>query len=352
MRHLTTCTALPDATWDALVARALHHYACPTRSNAARGRVLALLFFNPSLRTKTATEVAAAQLGATATVLTPGAGSWALEWRDGVVMDGAAAEHVREAVGVLSLYTDALGVRAFASLADYRQDADEAVLHAILRAASVPVLNLESAFFHPCQALADAAALRTHFGERGGGRRFVLAWATHPKPLPMAVPHSALLMAAREGFEVTVARPPEYGLDPDVMARARALAAAHGTTVTETDDLDAALEGAHVVYAKAWGGPLAYHDPDTEHALRTEAYAGWRITAARMNRTADGRFLHCLPVRRNVVVDDEVLDGPQALHLLQAAFRLHVAKAVLEWAWNLEEHDAAPTTASADGRAR
>jgi N-acetylornithine carbamoyltransferase len=326
LRHLRTCPEISDADWEALVRRALWHHANPGWRETARGKSLGLVFFNPSLRTRTSMEVAAAQLGAFTTVLTPGTGTWDLEWRDGVRMDGAAAEHVREAIGVLSQYVDALGVRVFAALGEYAQDRDEAVLRAIQDAATVPVINLESAFYHPCQALADAAALRAHHGP-AGGRRFVLAWATHPKPLPMAVPNSALLMAAREGHDVVVARPPEYALDAGVMETAHAFAAASGGSVSETDNLDAACDGADVVYAKAWGGPLAYSDPAGEAELRTAAYAGWRITD---RHVASGAFMHCLPVRRGVVVDGSVLDGPRSIHLLQAGFRLHAAKAVLE----------------------
>jgi N-acetylornithine carbamoyltransferase len=331
MTHLTDWQDVDGAAWEALVARALHHGAHPGWSDAARQRTLGLLFFNPSLRTRTSMEVAAAQLGAHTTVLTPGGGTWNLEWRPDVAMDGDAAEHVREAVGVLSQYVDALGVRVFASGTDYRQDKEELALRAIQEAASVPVINLESAFYHPCQALADAAVLRERHGGPGERRRFVLAWATHLKPLPMAVPNSALLMAAREGFDVTVARPEGYALDPDVMATARG----YGASVVETDDLEAACDGAHVVYAKAWGGPLAYADPERERDLRTREHRDWRIGERHMAATASGAFMHCLPVRRGVVVDGAVLDGPQAIHIRQAAFRLFAAKAVLEWVWGV-----------------
>lgn len=333
MPTLTDWTAEPDATWNALIERTLGLDAEPVWTDAARGKALGLLFLNPSLRTRTACEIAAHRLGAVPTVLTPGTGTWGLEWRDGVTMDGEAAEHVREAVGVLSQYVDALGVRAFASGTDYAQDAGEAVFNAIRAAASVPVINLESAFTHPCQALADASVLRARHGGAGDGRRFVLAWATHPKPLPMAVPHSALLMAAREGFDVTVARPEGYDLDPGVMDQARAYAQANGREVSVTDDLDAACDGAHVVYAKAWGGPLAYHEPEREAALRTGPLADWRIRAEHL--TGNAAFMHCLPVRRNVVVDDAVLDGPHGLHIRQAGFRLPAHQAILEWIWDL-----------------
>jgi N-acetylornithine carbamoyltransferase len=280
-------------------------------------------------------ELAGRELGAHVTTLNVSQGLWGLEWRTGVPMDGPAAEHIQEAIGVLSRYYQALGVRVFASFDDYESDRTEQKMQAIIKASNVPVINLESAFYHPCQALGDAATLMTHFGGKPlNNRRFVLSWAYHPKPLPMAVPNSALLTAARLGMQVTVARPDHHALDAGLMATARQYAAQHGTPVEETDDLDAACDGADVVYAKAWGGPLAYTDPELEANMR-KANKHWRITSERMAKTREGAFMHCLPVRRGVVVDDDVLDSTQAIHLLQAEFRLHAQKAVLEYVWDL-----------------
>ncbi|MFO8099612.1 MAG: N-acetylornithine carbamoyltransferase [Salinibacter sp.] len=295
---------------------------------------MGLLFMNPSLRTRTSMEGAAAHLGAHSLSLTPGDGAWALEWTEGAVMDGAAAEHVREAFGVLSRYHDALGVRVFASGTDYDADARDTRIRQVADAATVPVVNLESAWAHPCQGLADAAVLHEWLDGALAGTRFVLSWAHHPKALPMAVPNTALRMAARCGMDVTVARPDTHPLDESVVRRAEATASAAGGSVSTTTNLDAAVDGADVVYAKSWGGPLQYTDPEQEAAARAE-HTDWRITADRMARTGDGAFMHCLPVRRNVVVDDAVLDGPHALHLDQAEYRLHAQKALLEYIWDL-----------------
>lgn len=333
--HLLDWQDYDEVTWERLVHRALAFgQAGRTWTRQAAGRSLGLLFFNPSLRTRTSMELAGVQLGAHVTTLNVGEGVWGFAWEEGKVMDGPEAEHIREAVGVLSRYYDALGVRLFASMKHYAQDRDEVLLRRFMAAASVPVINLESAFYHPCQALADAATLMQHFDGQVAGRRFILSWATHPKALPMAVPHSALLMAARLGMEVTIARPDTHPLDPGVMQLARSYAAQHGTTLTETTDLDQACDGAEVVYAKAWGGPLAYEDSAEEAATR-HRLSHWRITAERMGRTRAGVLMHCLPVRRNVVVDDAVLDGPHTLHLTQAEFRLHAQKAILEYLWKL-----------------
>ncbi|ARA92103.1 acetylornithine carbamoyltransferase [Rhodothermaceae bacterium RA] len=335
LHHLLDWHELDDALWFDRIDAALRHHRDRTWSQKARGKSLGLVFFNPSLRTRTSMELAGVELGAHVTTINVGQGTWGFAWEDGVVMDGTEAEHIREAVGVLSRYYDALGVRVFASGTDYERDRDDVLLKTFAGAASVPVINLESAFYHPCQALGDAATLMTRFDGRVAGKRFVLAWATHPRPLPMAVPNSALLAAARLGMHVTVARPDAYALDPGIMEQARRHAASLGGSVEETNDLDAACDGADVVYAKAWAGPLRYTDPDREASLRTETYRDWRITAARMARTRNGAFMHCLPVRRNVVVDDAVLDGPHAIHLLQAEFRLHAQKAILEYVWQL-----------------
>ncbi len=311
-----------------MVHRSVEEYEDRVHPPGIRGQSIGLVFFNPSLRTRTSMEAAAARLGMHPVVIVPGQGTWAFEWRDGVVMDGDRPEHIREAIGVLSRYFAVLGVRAFASGTDYLADRDEVHFRAMLQAATVPVISMESAFYHPCQALADAAALHTHFRGATKGRRFVLSWTYHPKALPMAVPNSALLMAARMGMHVTVARPDGFGLDVGVMACAREYAHGHGQRVEETTDLNAAAYGADVIYAKAWGAACRYEDPTREAALRAR-HQQWRITQALMDRTHDGVFMHCLPVRRNVVVDDAVMDGPQAIHLLQAEFRLHAQVAIL-----------------------
>lgn len=331
LRHLLSWRDHSDDFWQQCIESARRHFGARNERMQLR-RSLALIFFNPSLRTRTSMEVAAAHLGAHATTLIPGSGTWQFEWRPGAVMDGDRAEHISEAIGVLSRYYDALGVRLFASGTDYAQDRDETLFRTILSAATVPVINLESAFYHPCQALADASMLQEHFGGQARGKKFVLAWCYHPKALPLAVPHSALLMAARLGMDVTVARPEGFGLDAGVMDAARAYAAAHGMRVRESTDLEAAAQGADVIYAKAWGGTLRYADPAAEKVLR-EGCRQWRVSQALMRSTRSGIFMHCLPVRRGVVVDDAVMDGPQARHLLQAEFRLHAQKAILHAVW-------------------
>ena len=327
-QHLLTWRDKSDKDWHRMVQQSVAVYRGEWQPSQLPGRSVGMVYFNPSLRTRTSMEAAAARLNLHPVTIVPGQGTWAFEWEDGVVMDGERSEHVREGIGVLSRYFDVLGVRAFSSGTDYAADRDEVLFRKILDAATVPVISLESAFYHPCQALADAATLHLHFGGATRGKRFVLAWAYHPKALPVAVPNSALLMAARMGMEVTVARPEGFELDAGIMAQARKYAATHNQSVTETANLHAAASGADIIYAKAWGGRRRYDNPSGETALRMH-HKGWRITQEVMERTNSGAFMHCLPVRRNLVVDDAVIDGPQAIHLLQSEFRLHAQVAIL-----------------------
>ena len=196
--------------------------------------------------------------------------------------------------------------------------------------AGVPVINLESARRHPCQGLADVLTLSERLGPDLVGKKFTLAWAYHPKALPTAVPVSAAIAAARIGMEVTVAHPPGFELDPEDMATVNAIAARCGGSVSVTNDLDDAVSGADAVYAKSWRSLLHFGDAAAEAALR-EPCRDWRIDRSRMEATRDGRgiFLHCLPVRRNVVVTDEVLDSPWSAVLDQAENRLHTQRALL-----------------------
>lgn len=335
LRHLLDWQYVSDEDWNRVLESTVQFYRSGKRfSDPARQKSLCLLFFNPSLRTRTSMELAGAQLGAHVTTLDIGKGTWGFAWEDGSVMDGDAAEHIQEAVGVLGRYYDALGVRLFASGTDYEADQTDRLIHRFAAASTVPVVNLESAFYHPCQAMGDAGTLNVHFDGAVRGRRFVLAWAYHPKALPMAVPNSALLAAARLGMDVVVARPDSHALDASIMEMARLYAADAGGSVSESTDLSDACRDADVVYAKAWGGRMIYGQPQAEHEIR-ESQRDWRVTAAHMDQPSNAAFMHCLPVRRNVVVDDAVLDGPQSLHLLQAEFRLHAQKAILQYIWDL-----------------
>lgn len=299
--------------------------ADPVRTTLA-GKVLALVFLAPSLRTLTSFQAGMAQLGGTSVVLTPGQGTWQLETRPGVVMDGAAAEHAAEAVPVLEQYADALAVRSFGS-GDPREDVAEPVLTTFAKYARGPLISLESATNHPCQALADWKTLDDlAVASRGG--RFTLAWAWHPKALPVAVPAAAAAMAARRGMDVTILRPEGFALPEPLQAKIERAAERGGGSVRETSDRNEGTAGAHVIYAKSWGAPEARGDAEREAALRAP-HRDWCVRESTFAGAAsDAHFMHCLPVRRNVVVADEVLDGPRSQVIRQAGNRLHVQKAV------------------------
>jgi len=295
---------------------------------ALKGKVLALLFFNPSLRTLASFQAGMSRLGGSSFVISPGQGTWNLETRDGVVMDGGAAEHVREAIPVLAGYADALGIRSFAGGTDLAADLADATFSAMAGVCPVPLINMESAVNHPCQALADWKTM-DDIGIPARGGRFVLSWAWHPKPLPLAVPAAAVHMAALRGMDVTVLRPEGFGLPEPLMAKARHAAALAGGLVRETADRREALEGAHVIYAKSWTSPVHYGDPEAEAAFRA-GLRDWCVGEDWFAAAApDCRFMHCLPVRRNVVVNDSVLDGPRSVVVHEARNRMWAQMAVL-----------------------
>ena len=306
------------------LARRLQEHPEP---QALAGKILGLLFFNPSLRTLASMQAGMARLGGSSFVITPGQGTWQLETRMGVEMSGAAAEHVREGIPVLASYCDALGIRNFADGKDLKNDLAETTFGAMASLVNKPLVNLESAVNHPCQALADWKTL----DDLGVARkaRFVLSWVYHPRPLPLAVPAAALHMAAYRGMEVVVLRPDGFALPPEIMAKARRAAELSGGSVRETNDRADALEGAHVIYAKEWGSPAHYGDVDADARLR-RALTSWCIRNDWFERTArDCRLMHCLPVRRNTAVVDEVLDGPRSAVQQEAHNRLVVQMAVL-----------------------
>ena len=294
---------------------------------ALAGKILGLLFFNPSLRTLASMQAGMARLGGTSFVITPGQGTWQLETKLGAVMNGAAAEHVREGIPVLASYCDALGIRAFADGKDLAYDLAETNFNAMAELVDKPLINLESATNHPCQALADWKTLDDLEVRRSG--KFVLSWAYHPRPLPLAVPAATVHMAALRGMEVIVARPEGFALPPAVMDKARKAAAQSGGSVHETDDLKGALEGADIIYAKEWGATSCYGDVAGDARLRADLHH-WCVRNDWFTKTAaDCRLMHCLPVRRNTAVADEVLDSPRSVVLREAYNRLVVQTAVL-----------------------
>ena len=294
---------------------------------ALAGKILGLVFFNPSLRTLASFQAGMARLGGSSFVITPGQGTWQLETKLNAVMNGVAAEHIREGIPVLASYCDALGVRAFAQGKDLPSDLRETLFGMIDALCEKPLINMESAMNHPCQALAD---WRTMDELKVPNRaKFVLSWVYHPRALPVAVPAAIVHMAAMRGMEVVVARPEGFALPPEIMEKARSAASAAGGSVTETADRAAALRGASVLYAKEWGATRCYGDVEGDARLRAEL-VDWCVRERWFSAALpEVKLMHCLPVRRNVAVADEVLDGSRAVVRREAFNRLAVQMAVL-----------------------
>ncbi len=292
-----------------------------------RGKSIALLFLNPSLRTRTSFELGMQQLGGIAIVLQPGKDAWGVEFEPGAVMDGAAEEHVAEVAGVLSRYCDLIALRAFPQFRDWNQDREDAVIRSVAQHASVPVINMET-IVHPCQELALMLTLKERLGEVRK-RRFLLTWTWHPKPLNTAVANSALLIATKFGMDVTLLCPEDaYRLDARFEDAAGRFAKDSGGSLRITHDIDDGYRAADVVYAKSWGALPYYGRPEDEWALR-QKYRHFIVDEDKMALTDGALFSHCLPLRRNVKATDAVLEAPYCVALDEAENRLHVQKALM-----------------------
>jgi len=295
---------------------------------ALKGKVLSLLFLSPSLRTLASFQAAMVRLGGGSFVISPDMSIHGLESRPGIVMDGIAAEHIREAVPVIASYGDAIGIRAFAERKNIEADMQENEFTSMTNLLDTPYINMESAMNHPCQNLADWKTMDDLSIPANGGK-FVLSWAYHPKALPLAVPASTLHMAAKRGMDVTVLRPEGFELPDAIMQKATAAADKSGGSVTETDQRLDAMEGAHVIYAKSWSSTRHYGDKINDQKLR-EQHLDWCVDEPWFDNAKDDcRFMHCLPVRRGVVVADEILDGPRSVVIPEARNRMLAQMAVL-----------------------
>lgn len=328
MKHFLNTQDWSRAELDAVLAQA----AAFKRSKAGdqlKGKSIALVFFNPSLRTRTSFELGAFQLGGHAVVLQPGKDAWPIEFELGKVMDGEAEEHIAEVARVLSRYVDLVAVRAFPKFQDWAVDREDKVLRAFAKYSTVPVINLET-ITHPCQELAHALALQEHFGTADlRGKKFVLTWTYHPKPLNTAVANSALTIATRLGMDVTLLCPtPEYALDERYLGWARDNVAESGGSFRMSHDITEAYTGADVVYAKSWGAIPYFGRWEQEKPIR-DAHKHFIVDEAKMALTNNGVFSHCLPLRRNVKATDAVMDSPQCIAIEEAENRLHVQKAVM-----------------------
>lgn len=270
-------------------------------------KTIGLLFFNNSLRTRLSTQKAAMNLGMKFMTMNFGKDGWALEFEDGTVMDKGNAEHIKEAAQVVSQYCDILGVRAFPSLKNKEEDESEMVINSFRKYASIPVLNMESSLSHPLQALADIITIEEN--KKKTNPKIVLSWAPHPRALPHAVPNSFVKAMQLKQADFIITHPEGYELDPKIT---------HGCQIEY--DQEKALKNADFVYVKNWSNYKDYGKVINQDK-------NWIMTQKKLG---DAKFMHCLPVRRNVVVEDNVLDGNQSLVIAQANNRTFAAQIVLK----------------------
>jgi N-acetylornithine carbamoyltransferase len=267
------------------------------------------------------------QLGGIAIVLQPGKDAWGVEFEPGAVMDGEAEEHIAEVAGVLSRYCDLIALRAFPLFEDWEVDREDAVIRALARYSTVPVVNMET-IVHPCQELALMMTLKEKLGTVQN-RKFLLTWTWHPRPLNTAVANSALLIASKFGMDVTLLCPEEaYRLDSQFESAATQFAEESGGSFRVTHDIDEAYSEVDVVYAKSWGALPYYGRPEEEWALR-QNYRNFMVDETKMALTNNALFSHCLPLRRNVKATDGVMDADYCVALDEAENRLHVQKAIM-----------------------
>jgi N-acetylornithine carbamoyltransferase len=327
MKNFLTTLDFSRAELEEIIEVALQFKSGKIVDKILAGKSVALVFFNPSLRTRASMQVGIYELGGNAVILEPGNSSWTLEHQENVVMDSDKTEHLKEFVRVLERYVSAIGVRAFANLKNWEEERLELILSAFEKYASKPIINLESAMHHPCQALADMLTIREKFGRKK--KKVLLTWAWHPKPLPMAVPNSFALAAAQFGHDLLIAHPKGYELDDELVGEISEQATEAGGSLEIVNDIENALDNVEVVYAKSWGGSQFYGSAEKDVKFRADLRNDWIVDEAKMAETNDAIFMHCLPVRRNVIVTDGVIDSANSVVIDQAENRLHVQKAIM-----------------------
>ena len=275
-----------------------------------KNKTLGMLFFNSSLRTRLSTQKAALNLGMNVMVMNFTTEGWTLEFEDGAVMNSGSSEHIKEAAAVVSQYCDIIAIRAFAGLIDKEKDNAETVLSGFLKHATVPIVNMESATGHPLQSLADAITMAEHKTKHRP--KVVLSWAPHPKALPQAVANSFVEMMQLQDADFVITHPEGYELNPEITKDS-----------TIEYDQNKAFENADFIYTKNWSNYNVYGQV-------TNSDPNWTITAEKMKLTNNAKFMHCLPVRRNVIVSDEVLDSENSIVIEQANNRTYAAQLVLQ----------------------
>ncbi len=309
MRHFTSVYDLPNLNDAINQARQIkiNPYGF---QHVGKNKTMVLIFFNASLRTRLSTQKAAMNLGMNTMVLNVNQDGWRMESELGVIMDGDKPEHMREAIPVIGRFCDIIGVRAFAGFENKEDDYSEKILNQFIQYSGVPVVSMEAATRHPLQSFADHLTIEEY--KTKPRPKVVLSWAPHPKALPQAVPNSFVEWMRQTDYELVVTHPQGYELDKQFM----------GDLQVEYNQ-DKAFEGADFIYAKNWSSYTQYGEILSKDM-------NWTVTADKMRLTNDAKFMHCLPVRRNMIVTDEVLDGPFSIVVDEAENRVYSAQTILK----------------------
>ena len=311
MRHFTSIKQLPNLA-EALEAAKYVKENPFADQELGKNKTLLMIFFNSSLRTRLSTQKAALNLGMNVIVLDVNQGAWKLETERGVIMDGDKPEHLLEAIPVMGSYCDVIGVRAFAGLQDREQDYNEVIINQFIKYSGKPVFSMEAATRHPLQTLADLLTIEEH--KKTARPKVVLTWAPHPRALPQAVPNSFAEGINMTDYEFVITHPHGYELDPEFVGNAK----------VEYDQRKA-FEDADFIYAKNWS---AYAGDNYGKILCDDR--DWTVDAEKMALTNNAFFMHCLPVRRNMIVTDDVIESPQSLVIPEAANRVVSAQTILK----------------------
>ncbi len=337
MKHFITGLEFSKETMNDIVENGIR-LKTAGGSDVLKGKVLTAIFYNPSLRTLLSFQAGMQKLSGIANVLDMSQ-SRKLEYTEGAVMDGSASEHISEFIRVVCSYSDVVAIRKsdFIPAGDNSQSLAmgkeemlaDSFFEQVLKYANKPIINMESNMFHPCQGLADAMTMKEVLGNVVK-KKYALTWAPHPKPLPLATPHSQLSIPALFGMDVTLACPKEFPLDSAVMKKAEELAKAGGGSLQVLHDQDQALVNADIVCEKSWLSLEHFGNWEQEKLTRNK-HRDWQLTAKKMTLTNNAKFLHCLPVRRNVEVTDEVLDSKNSLIIQEAENRMWAQMALLQY---------------------
>jgi N-acetylornithine carbamoyltransferase len=326
LRHLVRLSSLDQSEIDSILDASVR-FRREDGGIPLSSKTIGLLFFRASLRTRASFEAAVGQLGGHPIDLNSSSDLWDLEVREGGIMDGAAPEHVRDAATVLSRYVDLIAIRTAPQGSSWKTDRQDAEIHSWAKHAEVPVINMESALWHPLQTLADLMTMREHFGDLPS-RKLTIVWTHSPTAASPSVVNSLLHATIRSGMQVRLAHPPGYELDPEVLEEAQHLASISAGSYEITHDLADAVDGAEVVYGRSWWSLDDYGNP-TLAASRRARHTDWKVDASLLARGDHAHFMHPMPVRRNLEVSDSILDGPESLVYQQAENRLHSQKALL-----------------------